>query len=109
MWLFTQTGFISAVLKDDGFQVRARDVESLKSLIRFSGSKIIKTPHADYPYRIVVNQQVFTNWIAEQAQNIDYSNFKSQVAAMRGSKFAKPLHEVWSVMHEVEDAEARIR
>jgi hypothetical protein len=40
---------------------------------------------------------------------VDYKNFKSEVADTRGYGFAKPLNKVWSVMHEVEDAQARVR
>jgi hypothetical protein len=109
MWIFTETGFISAVRKNEEFQVRARDSKSLESLARFTGLAIIKTPLADYPYRIVINQQLFCDWISQQAMNINYSNFKSQIAVVRGYEFAKPLNEVWSVMHDVEDSEARVR
>lgn len=109
MWLFTRTGFISAVLHDDGIHARSRDAESLASLALVTGEKIIKTPLSDYPYRIIIDRRAFRDWVADQARNIDYSNFKSKIAITRGYEFAKPLHEVWSVMHDVEDTEARIR
>jgi hypothetical protein len=41
--------------------------------------------------------------------SIDYKNFKSEVADTLGYAFAKPLNQVWSVMHEVEDEKARVR
>jgi hypothetical protein len=41
------------------------------------------------------------------ASNIEYKNFKSEVAATRGYDFAQPLMKVWSAMHDVEDENAR--
>lgn len=40
------------------------------------------------------------------AKNIDdaeYDNFKSRVSKTRGYDFVDALHEVWSVMHKVEE------
>lgn len=109
MWIFTPTGFISAVFKDSALQVRARDEKSLLSLAIFAGAEIIKTPLADYPYRLVTDNQTLAKWTADQITNLTYPNFKSEIAATRGYAFAKPLNKVWSVMHEVEDSEARVR
>lgn len=109
MWVFTTSGFISAVFKDGALQVRARDAKSLAPLAQFAGVELIKSPIADYPYRLITDNETFSNWLADQAQGIDYSNFKSEISVTRGYQFAKPLNKVWSVMHEVEDAEARIR
>ena len=107
MWIFTTSGFISAVYKDGGVVVRSRDEESLMSLEIFTGSKIKKTPLADYPYRLKTDHENFANWLSTQANGLNYSNFKSEIASKRGYEFAKPLNKVWSVMHDVEDAEAR--
>ena len=107
MWIFTPTGFVSVVFKDGALQVRARDEESLISLAIFTGNEIIKTPHADYPYRLITDNQTFAKWTSDQIANLNYSNFKSEIAATRGYNFAKPLNKVWSVMHDVEDLDAR--
>jgi hypothetical protein len=109
MWIFTPTGFVSAVYKEGAMQVRARDKQSLASLEAKTGSPVKHTPHADYPYRLSTSISDFANWAFEQALAIDYSNFKSEVADVRGYDFAKPLNKVWSVMHEVEDEGARVR
>lgn len=69
--------------------------------------EIKKTPLNDYPYRVVISHEVFADWVALMARNIRYKNFKSEVAATRGYEFAHPFIKVWSVMHEVEDGEAR--
>ena len=109
MWLFTTTGFISAVYKDDALQVRSRDRNSLVQLANSLGAPIIHTPLADYPYRISTNNDDFAKWVTRQVLSIDYKNFKSEVADVKGYEFARPLNKVWDVMHAVEDQEARKR
>ena len=109
MWVFTTTGFVSAVFKDNALQVRARDRRSLQPLAKQTGAKIIATPLADYPYRIAITNEQFSQWVMNQAMSIDYKNFKSEVAGTLGYGFAKPLNQVWSAMHDVEDSQARVR
>ena len=109
MWIFTTTGFVSAVHKDGALQVRARDRRSLQPLAKQTDTKIISTPLADYPYRIAITNEQFSKWVMHQAMSIDYKNFKSEVAETLGYGFAKPLNQVWSAMHDVEDAQARVR
>ena len=109
MWVFTTSGFVSAVYKDGAIQVRARDRKSLEPLAKQTGAAIVATPLADYPYRIAITNEQFAIWVNQQALSIAYKNFKSEVTDTRGYGFAKPLHQVWSVMHEVEDAKARVR
>jgi hypothetical protein len=109
MWVFTTSGFVSAVYKDGALQVRARDRRSLIPLAKQTGAEIIATPLADYPYRIAITNEQFAGWVNQQALSIDYKNFKSEVADTLGYGFAKPLNQVWSAMHDVEDAQARKR
>ena len=107
MWLFTNTGFVSAVSNGKDLMVRARDRESLEPIAESAKVEIIPTPQNDYPYRVIVSHEFFAKWVAHMAKNINYKNFKSEVAATRGYEFAHPLMQVWSVMHEVEDDKAR--
>ena len=109
MWVFTTSGFVSAVYKDAAVQVRARDRKSLEAISKDTSAAIIATPLADYPYRIAITNEQFVNWVAKQAQSIDYKNFKSEVADSRGYSFASTLNKVWSAMHDVEDKKARVR
>jgi hypothetical protein len=109
MWVFTTSGFVSAVFKDGAIQVRARDRKSLEGLAKQTGASITPTPLADYPYRIAITNEQLAAWVSQQAMVVDYKNFKSEVADLRGNSFAKPLHQVWSTMHDVEDAKARVR
>ena len=108
MWLFTNTGFVSAVSNGKDLIIRARDKESLAPIAESAHVEIIATPTNDYPYRVFVTHEFFATWVAHMAREISYKNFKSEVASTRGHGFAKPLMKVWSAMHEVEDENARV-
>ena len=117
MWLFTETGFVSAVIlpKDpDTLIVRARDRQSLEPLADQAGVEILTTKMlesqgygSDYYYRVLVPRATFTQGVAEQISILDYKNFKDQVAVTRDKNFAHTLGEVWGVMLGVEDAECK--
>jgi hypothetical protein len=107
MWLFTNTGFVSAVSNGQDLMVRSRDRESLEPLAESAQTEILSTPKNDYPYRVIVTHEIFSKWAAHMAAGITYKNFKSEVAATRGYDFSHSLMKVWSAMHEVEDASAR--
>ncbi len=110
MWIFTETGFVSAVRhfkEKDKLVVRARDQQSLEALANAVGSEIVRTPSNDYPYRVFVDDSVFAAWLSKQTLAVDYTNFKNRVHDSRGHDFADALMSVWSAMHQVEDAEAR--
>lgn len=106
MWIFTDTGFVSAVThRDDSslMMVRARDKESLNELHKMSGEKLQTTVNADYPYRITVSKELLKEWMSSRIDAADYDNYKSRVQKTRGTKFVAALHEVWEVMTSVED------
>jgi hypothetical protein len=109
MWVFTNTGFVSAVQKGKKIQVRSRDEKSLFPLIEFAGVELIRTPHGDYPYRVEISNEDFANWLSKMASNISYENFKYEVSNTRGYEFSDALSKVWSIMHDVEDEDARKR
>jgi len=110
MWIFTETGFVSAVRhfsEKDKLVVRARDKQSLESLATSVGLDISSTPSNDYPYRVFVSDSVFAAWLSKQTMAVDYTNFKNRVHDSRGHDFADALMSVWVAMHEVEDEGAR--
>lgn len=109
MWVFTTTGFISALFKDSAIQAWSRDRKSLEPLAKQTWAAIVATPPADYPNRIAIANRQFTSWVPQVAPSVNYKNFKSEIADIRGYGFAKPLNQVWSVMHKVEDGNARNR
>jgi len=112
MWIFTETGFVSAVQHRDAPEylvVRARDKQSLSVLADLCDVEIKFTPNADYPYRVIVTKGDFTSWMNDNIDFLGYSNFKNQVAITRGKDYAHTLGSVWSTMHDVEDEQARNR
>jgi hypothetical protein len=112
MWIFTETGFVSAVRKHDNpdvITVRSRDRESLEALAATAGVEIAQSPHGDYPYRAFVKPEVFSAWVSEVASTIDYDNFKSHIAHTKGYDYAHTLGSVWSVMLDTEDSNARVQ
>lgn len=93
-------------------QVRARIKNDLERLSRFAGKVpgvelpgIISTPHADYAFRIIVEQEVWTKIAAALAADIDYTNFKDEIhgEADRDATY----FEVWSSMNDLQRTRAR--
>lgn len=111
MWIFTTSGFVSAVRNpnDRTIIVRSRDRASLEPISSKFQTPIKKTPLADYPYRLFLDHEKFVKWVSDEASALDYRNFKSEVAASRGKDFARTLGQVWSTMHQVEDADSRLK
>ncbi len=110
MWIFTETGFVSAVRHYDDLNlvvVRARDAQSLEVLAELAETPVEKTPENDYPYRVSVKDETLKFWLSTTVDMLDYTNFKSRVSVTRGDDYAHALMSVWTTMHEVEDAEAR--
>jgi hypothetical protein len=108
MWLFTENGFVSAIRYNnnkDEITVRARDKKSLRSIVDFTGAKIIKKTDTDYPYRVIIEDSEWSSWVAEQALKIDYPNFKNRVYQTRGKSFAHLLSDVWGIMLGAEKIE----
>jgi hypothetical protein len=102
MWIFSD-GFISVVAhneKTDTLLVRARDKDSLLSLVEATGATLRQTPNNDYPYRIEVLRETFSAWLADQVLNLDWTNYKAHMWSER-PEFGDALHDVWVAMHQV--------
>ena len=87
MWMITTTGFYSVVDAGRGnVQIRARDRNDLERLRlrcrqQLAEAVIVDTPHADYPYRMIVQLATWTVVAARLAADAgDYTNFKNAVA-----------------------------
>lgn len=112
MWIFTETGFISAVAhRDDNrfMMVRGRDKLSLEPLAELAGTEVEFTPNADYSWRVTVHKQDLYEFMEKAISDASYDNFKNRVTKTRGARFVRALHEVWEVMHGVEDDAAKKR
>ena len=103
MWLFTKYGFYSAVCARQGdgrhgqpvdpnrIMVRARlrdHLEALKN--RFpdllDGCEIKEFSGTDYAFRIFVDKPVWSQVLVGLNEEMDYDNFKSEVARHQGTK-----------------------
>ncbi|WP_354699030.1 hypothetical protein DSM112329_04734 [Paraconexibacter sp. AEG42_29] len=110
MWIFTTSGFLSVVTPADrpgDLLVRARVRADLEAFCDATGAPApIETPARDYRWRTFVPAATFATYLAGQAEAIDYGNFKSAVAARQGHDRAHRYHDVWSVMHDLQLADA---
>ena len=122
MWLFTKYGFYSAVCARQGdgghgqpvdpnrIMVRARlrtHLEALKDRFPdlFGDCEIKEFVGTDYAFRIFVNKSVWSQVLVELTGDMDYDNFKSEVARFQGrdgADYEHSLHEVWSVMYKLQ-------
>ena len=103
MWLFTETGFVSAVRHSenpDALIVRARDEESLRGLSEAIQTQIMASPEHDYPFRVMVSKDLLAEWVLEQVSNLNYTNYKAHMWFARPD-FGDALHDVWVAMHQV--------
>ena len=122
MWLFTKHGFYSAVCARQGdgshdqpvdpdrimVRVRVRNhLEALKQ--RFSDllaeCEIKEFTGTDYAFRIFVPKSIWSQVLVGLNEEMDYDNFKSEVARHQGSEgaaYEHSLHEVWSVMNRLQ-------
>jgi hypothetical protein len=90
--------------------VRGRTRDHLESLrARFLGPlgqcEIQEFVGTDYAYRLFVPKAAWLQVISELADEIDYGNFKSEVAHYQGEQgeaYERSLHEVWSVMNQLQ-------
>ena len=123
MWIFTQYGFYSAVCARQGDGDHANPVDESRIMVRarlrvhlelllqrfddyLGDAEITETPHTDYRYRVFVDKSVWTRVLSALADELDYDNFKSRVAAnleVVGSTYEHSLHDVWGVMHGLQE------
>ncbi len=106
MWVFTEAGFVSAVMHfsdNNVIVVRARESESLDGIAALADAPITSTPKNDYPWRVHVPRATFQQWLATMAADMSYTNFKNRIHDTRGYEFYSAFSEVWSVMHAIEE------
>lgn len=108
MWIFTDTGFVSAVRKPwapDKITLRARDKKSLAEFVENYGVSIITSRDSDYPHRVVLEDADYKSWLLDKVDDLNYDNFKNQVAKTRGKDYAHLLSNVWGDMLGATDLE----
>ena len=99
MWLFTTQGFYSVVAhRDDpnSLIVRGRtreDIEALREQIPHV--EPFEDPSADYRHRAYVTRSEWLAAVAQLTAEVDYDNFKSEVAREQGRERADAYGRVW--------------
>ena len=103
MWVFNLDGFFSAVEhrdKPECVTVRARykeDLEQLKVKICCSLA-VEETPDADYPYRLTIDKLRWSKYLAKEALDINYDNFKKASLKDADVERIEQYHDVWASM-----------
>lgn len=105
MWLFSKSGYFSAVRhfdKPDVMHVRARFEGDLERLCAAHGvePKVVVTPGNDYRFRMDFARAEWVRIVSEEAEAIDYGNFKAAVHDGTGRDAA--YMGVWDVMRRAQ-------
>jgi hypothetical protein len=105
--MMTAIGFFSIVEKPTGtICVRARTKGDLKAFVELipGCGKMIRTPKADYPWRVLMPRSDFDREFYRLAGTINYDNFKSRVAETNPER-AMLYGPVWSHLMQIEREE----
>ena len=125
MWLFTKHGFFSAVCSRQGDGKHGQPVDPNRIMVRvrlrshldalkerfpdlLGQCEIREFVGTDYAYRVFVEKPVWSQVLVGLNEELDYDNFKSEVARFQGSKgveYEHSLRKVWSVMHQLQSGE----
>jgi len=104
MWITLNDAFVSVVAhrdKPDILLVRARFEGDLHRLFPEYAGQVMRTPSADYLFRVEVPRTVVALVIAEKLGAIDYPNFKNSVREhWRHDVYSR----VWGVFYGAQDA-----
>lgn len=67
--------------------------------------EVHSTKASDYAFRLFVDKRAWTQVVTALADDIDYDNFKAAVERHQGragDEYVQALHDVWSVMYEMQ-------
>lgn len=110
MWVMTTKGFYSVVETKDGkAMVRGRDKADLEALVEAlkSSAPVLETKHADYPFRVILPKSEWARFLSNEANGLNYSNFKSEVTKKQGNLRHDVYMRVWSALHGIEEKRQR--
>ena len=122
MWLFTKHGFFSVVCARQGDSRQRQPIDTTRLMVRarvrghlealkkrwpdqLGACDIRTSAGTDYAFRMFVDKPAWSRVLSELALETDYDNFKAEVARYQGragGRYERSLHEVWSVMHELQ-------
>jgi len=101
MWIFCVFGCYSVVVDpQDRHQVivRSRYHDDIVKLSQVFGLPLELTPLRDYPYRIGIKKCDWSMFLFEQAEGIDYVNFKEVIMQRQGVERHDDYLGVWSLL-----------
>lgn len=115
MWILTPVGFFSIVEKPDDSKsgtltIRARvkaDLERLRELYLPSLSEISANAGTDYRYRARAPRGEVGIALANMTLDLNYANFKDEVAKRQGKSRAAYYGKVWDVLYGLSEAEGQ--
>ena len=73
--------------------VRARSPFHIREMFPYAA--VDETPNADYPFRTVIERELFANVMLDYSLNIDYDNFKNSI---KENNFHDHCVQVWAIM-----------
>lgn len=103
MWIFTKQGFFSIVQKPDQkgsdmVTVRSRNKRDLINLSKVIGQHvIIENGGTDYEFRLICNKPSLKEFLANQVNDIEYSNFKHEIQ-IKDQERASIYSKIWVAM-----------
>ena len=117
MWLMTPSGFFSIVQKPEDEQagtltIRAQvrgDPERLRETCLPGMGEIVANAGTDYRYRARAPRAEVASAMAKIVNDIQYANFKDEVAREQGKVRAGFYGEVWQVLYDLRDEAAPAR
>jgi hypothetical protein len=122
VWLFTKYGFYSAVCAREGGGQHSQAVDPQRIMVRarlrahlealqerfpnlIGDCDILKFAGSDYAYRFFVDKPIWSQVLAGLNEELDYDNFKSEVARFQShsdGRYEDALHDVWEVMNRLQ-------
>lgn len=109
VWLQIPAGFYSAVTDDldpTALQVRGRARVDLEYLVTWLNEEhnvdvaILSWPERDYPYRVIIDRELWGSFVLEAAETISYGNFKDAVKKVNPKRYST-YTEAWSVFTKI--------
>lgn len=108
MWFMTPFGFFSVVHKpgESGLTIRSRTRGDLLRLRRHYLPELsdpVTHVGTDYPWRARCNQEALAQAMSKIVRQIDYANFKDEVALINGKARSQRYAKVWHALYGMDE------
>ena len=109
MWVITRSGFFSIVCKPDDAEadtltIRSRvksDLDALREFLPNLG-EVEEGAGTDYRFRARAKRREVATALAKMVEQLDYPNFKNEVAKKQGKYRASLYGKVWDVLYALQ-------